>query len=473
MKLGNANGGKQPWYKGNVRSGESKVIDASLPTPSSKVQTLQIALHAKAKTEPGYRFYSLWDKVYRADILEIAYKRCRRNDGAHGVDKETFADIKAYGIEKWLGKLKQELKDKTYNPKPLRRVWIPKADGKSKRPLSIACIKDRVVQMAMLLVINPIFEADLLPEQYGFRPKVDAKMAIRRVYYHITQFGRTEIIDADLKEYFTSIPHGDLMKCISRRIADKQILQLIKRWQIAPIMEEDCNGNITVNTLAKDTHRGIAQGSPMSPLLSNCYFRRFILAWRDFGYQGKFNARVVNYADDYVICCSPNTSTSANEVMRQIISRIGLEVNQDKTQVIDLKTKGHFDFLGYSIGSFVNKDGEYYYGTRPSKKSLKKVIQKIHDETSRQWLFSTAEIRVSVINLILRGWCGYFNQGPVLPSYKIVKRYTERRFRRWLVNKHKLRGTTGYRQFPDEFLYNKLGLYKLVQVMADVPRAKA
>jgi len=449
------------------------VIDTSLATPSSKVQTLQITLHAKAKAEPSYRFYSLWDKIYRADILEVAYKRCRHNNGAHGVDNETFADIETRGIEKWLGKLQQELRDKTYNPKPLRRVWIPKADGKSKRPLSIACIKDRVVQMAMLLVLEPIFEADLLPEQYGFRPNVDAKMAIRRVYYHITQYGRMEIIDTDLKEYFTSIPHGDLLKCISRRVADKQILQLIKRWLIVPIMEESNNGNVIVNTRAKDTHRGLAQGSPISPLLSNCYFRRFILAWRNFGYQRKFDARVVNYADDYVICCSPNKAMSANEAMRRIISRIGLEVNQDKTQVIDLRNKGHFDFLGYSIGSFVNKDGKYYYGTKPSKKSLKKVIQKIHDETSRQWLLSTAEIRVNAINLILRGWCGYFNQGPVVPSYKIIRNYTEKRLRRWLVNKHKIRGTTGYRQFPDEYLYDQLGLYKLAQVRADVPRAKA
>ena len=449
------------------------VIDASLATPSSKVQALQIALHAKAKAEPNYRFYSLWDKVYRADILKVAYKRCRRNGGAHGIDHETFADIETYGVERWLGKLQQELKDKTYNPQPLRRVWIPKADGKSKRPLSIACIKDRVVQIALLLVLNPIFEADLLPEQYGFRPKVDAKMAIRRIYFHVTQYSRTEIIDADLKDYFTSIPHGDLMKCISRRISDKQVLQLIKRWIIVPIIEERCGKNVIVTTEAKDTHRGIAQGSPISPLLSNCYFRRFILAWIKLGYQSKFNARIVNYADDYVICCKPNRVIGADKAMRQIISRIGLEVNKEKTQIIDLKTKGHFDFLGYTIGSFVNKDGDCYIGTRPSKRSLKKVVKKIHYETSRQWLLSTAEIRVCAINRILRGWCGYFNQGPVLPSYKALRRYTEKRFRRWLVNKHKIRGTTGYRQFPDEFLYNQLGLYKIAEVMADVPRAKA
>lgn len=202
MKLGNANGGKQPWFKDDVKSGESVVIDTSLITPASRVRTLQIALHAKAKAEPSYRFYTLWDKLCRTDILEIAYKRCRRNGGSHGIDHETFAEIDISGVDEWLGKLQKELKDKSYYPKPLRRVWIPKANGKALRPLSIACIKDRVVQLAMLLLLNPIFEADLLPEQYGFRPNVDAKMAIRRVYYHITNFHRTEIVDADLKEYF-------------------------------------------------------------------------------------------------------------------------------------------------------------------------------------------------------------------------------------------------------------------------------
>lgn len=201
------------------------MIDTSLPTSTDKVQTLQMALHAKAKAEPSYRFYTLWDKVCREDIMRIAYRRCRRNGGSHGMDHETFEDIKTQGVEEWLGKLQKELKDKTYYPKPLRRVWIPKANGKAERPLSIACIKDRVVQIAMLLVLNPIFEADFLTEQYGFRPKMDAKMAVRRVYYHITDCDRTEIVDADLKEYFTSIPHGDLMKCLVRRIADKHVFE--------------------------------------------------------------------------------------------------------------------------------------------------------------------------------------------------------------------------------------------------------
>jgi RNA-directed DNA polymerase len=448
------------------------VIDNSLPTPSSKVQTLQNTLHAKAKAEPSCRFYTLWDKVYREDILKVAYRRCRRNGGSHGIDEETFTDIETIGVDTWLGKLEKELRDKSYYPQPLRRVWIPKANGRALRPLSIACIKDRVIQIAMLLVLNPIFEADFLPEQYGFRPNVDAKMAIRRVYFHVTQFRRTEIIDADLKEYFTSIPHSDLMKCLTRRIADKQILLMIKRWIVAPVIEVKHNGRLR-STEAKDSHRGIPQGSPISPLLSNCYFRRFLLAWKKFGFEERLNARIVNYADDFVICCKRATSGKAYEAMRQIISRIGLQVNQEKTHVVKLDKKENFDFLGYTLGSLVNKNGEFYFGTRPSKKALKKVMEKIHFETSRQWLLSTAEIRVMEINQILRGWCGYFNQGPVIASYKILRKYTEKRLRRWLVDKSKQRGTTGYRQYPDEYLYDELGLYKIALIMADVPRAKA
>lgn len=184
------------------------------------VENLQNSLHAKAKAEANYRFYSLWDKTYRRDVLYVAYRQCKSNGGSHGIDHQNFEDIESVGKKMWLEQLREELKAGKYQPQSLRRVWIPKGNSKNKlRPLSIACIKDRVVQTAMLLVLQPIFEADLLPEQYGFRPKMDAKMAIRRVYYHMTEFNRTEIVDVDLQDYFTSIPHGALMKCLSRRIS--------------------------------------------------------------------------------------------------------------------------------------------------------------------------------------------------------------------------------------------------------------
>ena len=212
-----------------------------------------------------------------------------------------------------------------------------------------------------------------------------------------------EVVDADLKEYFTTIPHGDLMQCIIRRVADKQILQTIKRWLIVPVIEESRKGSIR-STEAKDSHRGIPEGSPISPLLSNCYFRRFLLAWKKFGYESKLGAHIVNYADDFVICCKPGQSEKAREVMERLVTRIGLQVNTEKTQIVKLHAKERFDFLGYTIGHFYGKNGIPYFGTQPSKKALKKVIGKIHTETSIRFLQTEAENRILLINRILRGW---------------------------------------------------------------------
>jgi group II intron reverse transcriptase/maturase len=459
------------------RKGTSSVIDFNLETPKTagdrcKVEVLQSSLHAKAKADPTCKFYSLWDKVYRKDVLHRAYHQCKRNRGSYGVDRQSFDDIQLIGEEKWLEELHEELRRGTYSPQPLRRVWIPKGNSKSKRRLlSIACIKDRVVQTAMHLILQPIFEADLLPEQYGFRPGVDAKMAVRRIYYHVTQCKRTGIVDADLQDYFTSIPHGDLMRCLSRRIIDGKILNLIKQWLEVPT-EETLKGKMRRDTEAKENHRGVAQGSPLSPLLANCYFRRFLLAWKKFGIEEHFNAKVVNYVDDFVMCCSPHRADEVMQAMKKTMERIGLTVNESKTRIVKALQEP-FDFLGYTFGFAYNKDNKTYWGTRPSKKAVKKVLHKIHEATRIQTTWKTAEDRVLDINHILRGWCNYFNQGPVLKSYRTVRKRTEKRLRRWLVKKHKMRGTTGYRQFPDEHLYGKLGLYAIAEVMADVPKAKA
>lgn len=440
-----------------------------LPTPEETVQTLQHSLHAKAKAEPGFRFYTLWDKVYRSDILWTAYRQCRRNGGSHGVDAESFKDIETQGEANWLGKLQQELRTGHYRPQPLRRVWIPKANGQ-QRPLGIPCIRDRVVQTAMVLVLTPIFEADLGPQQYGFRPGLDAKMALRRVYYHVTQYGRREVVDGDLKDYFTSIPHGDLMKCVSRRVADGHVLNVIKLWLEVPVIERTRRGEQR-STQAKDTHRGTPQGGVVSPLLANLYFRRFLLAWRQFGYERTLNARVVNYADDFVICCPPGRAEVAMQRMRDLMARLGLEVNEAKTRIVCLP-QGAFDFLGYTFGRGFDKEGRAYIGTRPSLKALKRLRRRIHEETTIRTTWRGASDQIATLNRLLRGWTGYFNQGPVLKSYEFIRRYTERRLRRWLVKKHKQRGT-GYRRYPDEFLYGELGLYALPRRRADLPNAKA
>jgi len=440
----------------------------SLPTPENKVAKLQTSLQTKAKAEPAFRFYALWDKIHREDVLQEAYRRCRLNRGAAGVDRETFEGIEAQGREKWLDKLQQELRAKQYRPQPLLRVWIPKSNG-GQRPLGIPSIRDRVVQMAVVLIIGPIFEADLLPQQYGFRPGVDAKMAVRRIFWHVTQHGRREVVDADLRDYFTSIPHTSLMRSLSRRIADGKLLHLIKSWLTAPVVEYV--GRRPVRTTeARRSKRGTPQGSPISPLLANCYFRRFLLAWQQHGHQEQLDAYVVNYADDFVICCKRGNAQAAMTRMNALMTRLGLTVNEVKTRIACLPEES-FNFLGYTFGCFYNKEGQSYLGTRPSQKAIKSLLTRIHERTSSQRYADHPEEVVSYINRQLRGWCGYFDQGPVMKVYGLIRKYTERRVRRWLVKRRGSRGT-GYRQFSDAYLYQKLGLYAIPLRRADLPSAK-
>ena len=307
----------------------------SLPTPLTSVEKLQKALQVKAKSAVGCRFYTLWDKVWRWDVLAEAYRRCRANGGAPGVDGQSFAAIESEGgVGSWLAALREELRRKEYRPQPLLRVWIPKASG-GQRPLGIPTIRDRVVQMAVLLVIGPIFEADLCDEQYGFRSGVDAKMAVRRAYYHVAERGLREVVDADLSDYFNTIPHGDLMRCVSRRIADGSVLSVVKAWLEAPAVERR-GGREHRTTAAAETHRGTPQGGVISPLLANLYFRRFVLAWKQFGHERQLQARVVNYADDLVICCRPGNGPAAMAAFRSIITRLGLTVNERKTRLVQL-----------------------------------------------------------------------------------------------------------------------------------------
>lgn len=428
----------------------------SLRTPTS-VRKLQRALYTKAKTEPSFRFYTLWDKVWREDVLREAWRRCRANGGSTGVDRVGFADIEADGVEAWLGNLQEELRAKLYRPQPLLRVWIPKASG-GQRPLGIPTIRDRVVQAAMVLVIGPVFEADLLPQQYGFRPKLDAKLAVRRVYYHVTENGRRDVIDADLSDYFNTIPQGSLMKCVARRISDRQILSVIKMWLRASVTEG--RGRHAPTTAeARRTKRGTPQGGVISPLLSNLYFRRFVLAWKELGAARETKGAIVNYADDFVICCPAGRGEAAMKWMRRIMAALGLTVNEKKTRLLRLPGE-RLDFLGYTVGRFYGKDGRSYIGTAPSKRAVQRVCRKIHEETAVRWTTTSVEKRVAEINPILRGWCNYFDQGPVYKAYRIVRRYTERRLRRWLMMKHHKGRGTGYRQYPDEHLYEKLALYR-------------
>src|ERR1017187_6730765 len=408
-------------------------LTMSLATPRSLVEKLQSSLQAKAKSEPSYRFYSLWDKISREDVLHEAYRRSRANAGSPGVDGIDFEAIETQGKEQWLRALREELRSKSYAPQPLLRVWIPKSNG-GQRPLSIPSVKDRVVQTAAVLVLGPIF-------------------------------------DEDLSDYFTTIPHGPVMRCVSRRVADGQVLSVIKQWLRAPVCERTDRNTFLRTTEARDRKRGTPQGGSASPLLANLYFRRFLLAWYEHGHSARLDAHVVNYADDLVICCPPGNGAAALATMRRLLDKLGLTVNDRKTRIACLPEES-FDFLGYSVGRFYGKDGKAFIGTEPSRKSLKRIIEKIHDETARRWNLEPVEKRVAELNALLRGWSGYFNQGRVIRAYRIIQRYTDARLRRWLIRRQGKRGT-GYRQYPNEYLYETLGLYRLPDSRAAVMKAKA
>jgi RNA-directed DNA polymerase len=428
-------------------------------TPPSKVQKLQETLHVKAKGSPSYRFYLLYDKVYRRDVLEYAYRCCLANGGAPGVDGQTFADIKKYGVELWLDELTEELKEKTYRPQAVRRVNIPKAGQPGRtRPLGIPTVKDRVVQTAALLVLEPIFEADLQPEQYAYRPERSALDAIRAIHA-LVNTGHTEVVDADLSGYFDSIPHSELMKSVARRVSDRHMLHLIKMWLIAPVEETDERGRKQRTTRNKDLKRGSPQGSPISPLLSNLYMRRFILGWKVLGHEKRLGAKIVNYADDFVICCR-GTADKAMATMRAMMQKLKLTVNEAKTHVCRLPDEP-FDFLGYTIGRcYSTRTGRAYLGTRPSRKKVLGLCREISEMTGRRWTLLDAEDRVSRLNRMLVGWANYFCLGPVSKAYRIVDSHVRHRLRQWLCAKHKVQGQ-GTSQYPDEYLEQTLGLVRL------------
>jgi RNA-directed DNA polymerase len=402
--------------------------------PPEKLQKLQAALHAKAKASPDQRFHALYDKVFRRDILEHAYHCCKANGGAAGVDDQGFEDIENDGLNRWLGELAEELRVRTYRPSPVRRVWIPKPDGK-ERPLGIPTIKDRVAQTAAVLVLTPIFEADLQPEQYAYRPDRSALDAVSRVRELLIQ-GHTQVVDADLSGYFDSIPHAKLMQCLRRRIVDGAMPHLLKMWLEMPVEEIDERGNRHRTTRNKDQGKGTPQGAPISPLLSSLYMRRFVLGWKMLGHEVRLKARIVNYADDFVICCR-GTAKTAMTVMREMMSRLKLTVNETKTQVRQLPGET-FDFLGYTFGRHrSNRTGRWMICGKPSHNRVARVCEKISAMTGRTATWRSVEAQVSELNAVLRGWAGYFCLGPVTDDYRKINSHVRYRFRKWWLAKHK------------------------------------
>jgi RNA-directed DNA polymerase len=434
----------------------------SLTTPMS-IRTLQRKLYCKAKAEPAYRFYLLYDKIHRDDILAHAWALARANAGAPGVDGMTFAAVEAMGLEEWLAAIRKDLDAKTYRPAPVRRVMIPKPGG-GERPLGIPTIRDRVVQTAAKLVLEPIFEADLDPAAHGYRPGRSGADAIKAVHILLCR-GYTDVVDADLSKYFDTIPHQDLMRSVARRIVDRNVLRLIKRWLKAPVEERDEDGTRRM-TGGKSSKQGTPQGGVISPLLANLYMNRFLKHWRGTGRGEAYRAQIVSYADDFVIL-SRGHAAEALAWTGRVMTKLGLALNETKTAVRDARRE-RFDFLGYSFGPHhYRKDGHWYLGASPSKKSVLRLKAKVSDILVPGNVGAWPEVRER-LNRLLRGWSTYFSHGTRLPAYRAVDNHVYDRVRHFLVRRHKV-PSHGTRRFPREAVFGALGVLHLRRVHLGPP----
>jgi RNA-directed DNA polymerase len=426
----------------------------SLTTPS-KIRELQIKLYRKAKDEPGFRFYQLYDKVYREDILNHAYQLARANDGAPGVDGESFEDIESKGLEQWMNGLREELRKQTYQPQPVRRVMMPKPGG-GERPLGIPTIRDRVAQTAAKLILETIWEAELEPNAYGYRPRKSAQDAIRKVD-ELLHEGYTDIVDADLSKYFDTIPHSELMQCVARRIVDRHMLHLIKMWLKVPVETRDGNGNRQL-TGGKDNDRGTPQGGVISPGLANLYMNRMLKGWRQTKRGEQFRARLVNYADDFVIL-SRGKAAESLEWTRGVLGRLQLTLNETKTSIRNARVE-RFDFLGYTFGPHYSlRTGQEYIGYSPSKKSVARIKEKVGDLLVPGNVAPWEEV-IRRLNQILGGWRTYFGCGAKAKAYRAVDQHVYDKVRHFLRRRHKV-SSHGTRQFPEERVFGPLGVIRL------------
>ena len=426
----------------------------SLATPE-KLRRLQEALYTKAKQEPAYRFYLLYDKVYRRDILAHAYALSKQHRGAPGVDGVTFADIEATGVEGWLAAVQEALRTQTYRPQPVRRVLIEK-EGGGERPLGIPTLRDRVVQTAALLILQPIFEADLEPTAYGYRPGRTALEAVQAVHRALCA-GHTAVVDADMSKYFDTIPHAALVQSLARRLSDRKLLRLLKMWLKVPVAEATPGGGWRL-TGGKRGTRGTPQGGVVSPLLANLYMNRYLKAFRRSGLDRRYGARLVNYADDFVVLCR----SGATEVLAQTrrwLTHMGLTLNEQKTRVCDGR-RGPFIFLGYTFGPMrYRKDGHWYLGAAPAKKPVQRIKGRIR-QILRPSNQAPWEEVVKELNTVLRGWANYFSYGTRLMAYRAVDQYVYERVRHFLRRRHKV-PSRGTRRFPAERVFGELGVFRL------------
>jgi RNA-directed DNA polymerase len=374
-------------------------------TPRERVRLLQLKLYQRAKQEKAYRFYVLYDKIFQDYILIEAYKRAKMKNGSPGIDKQAFVDIEKEGLQKFLSTIKEELRTRTYKPQAVKRVWIDKENG-GKRPLGIPTIKDRVVQAACKMVIEPIFEADFEESSHGFRPKRSAKGAIKEIKQNLKK-GKTEVYDADLSKYFDTIPHEKLLIALKERIADPRVLHLIKLWLKVPIVEED--GRYTGG---KKSTKGTPQGGVVSPLLANIYLHLLDrIVNNPKGQFAKKGITMIRYADDFILMARRIDEQVVNEI-HDILRRMELTINETKSKIVNAKEQP-FDFLGFTTRydrSIFGK-GRFWH-IRPRDKSQKKIRQKINAKLKTVGHYG-AERLVIELNPIIRGWVNYYKMDGV------------------------------------------------------------
>jgi RNA-directed DNA polymerase len=400
-----------------------------------RVERLRKKLYEKAKQEPDFRFYSLYDKVCWTETLTQAYRQAKANDGAAGVDGIRFEDIESYGVERWLAELRQELVEETYRPQPVRRVMIPKPGG-GERPLGIPTLRDRVVQTAVVLILGPIFEADFEDNVYAYRPERSAHDALAEVQKRLYG-GQEHVVDADVTKYFDTIPHAELLQSVARRVADGKILRLLKLWLKSPVEDRDERGNRRM-TGGKKSKQGTPQGGVISPLLANIYINRLLRHWRKTGASQRLG-QIVSYADDFVIlCASRRQAEESLALVSHWLEKLGLTIHPTKTRLCHAREES-FDFLGYTFGPARHwRTGRRHISAQPSRKSQKRLKEKVNTLLFRGNPTPWPELR-DRLNRLLSGWAQYFSFGFTGQADNAVGGHVTERVRRFLCRRHKLR----------------------------------